>query len=203
MKQPVSIRRQAGGTFVGFLIGVVVGLAIAAIVAVVVTKAPIPFMTKGPARAADATPPGGGALPDPNKPLYGRDVKSPNAGVAPTPPAGEAGADADKKFSFYDVAPKPPKTDAVAPGTSASSAATGDTPYLLQAGAFKSTGEADAMRGRLALLGFDAKVSTVERSGETLYRVRIGPIAHADDANKARQLLSQNGIDAALIKAQP
>ena len=43
-----------------------------------------------------------------------------------------------------------------------------DTRFLLQAGAFRTPEDADAMRARLALLGFDARVFPREQDGTTL-----------------------------------
>ena len=47
------MKKQRGGTILGFIIGVVVGLAGALAVAVYVTKVPVPFMNKGQTRSAD------------------------------------------------------------------------------------------------------------------------------------------------------
>jgi len=44
------MKKQLGGTILGFIIGVVVGLAAALAVAVYVTKVPVPFMNKGQSR---------------------------------------------------------------------------------------------------------------------------------------------------------
>ena len=73
--------------------------------------------------------------------------------------------------------------------------------YFLQAGAFGSAGDADNQKAKLALLGFEAKVETVEVDGKgTMHRVRIGPYGRLDDINRVRSTLAANGVDAALIK---
>ncbi len=66
--------QQRGSTLVGFIIGLVVGLAVALGVAIYVTKVPIPFMSKGPARSAesDAAEAEKNKDWDPNAPLYGK-----------------------------------------------------------------------------------------------------------------------------------
>lgn len=213
-----SLSRQAGGTLLGFLLGLVLGLAIAAGVAVFVTKAPLPFVTRGGTRAVDTPLPPGTMAPDPNKPLYGRETAPAGVPAAPSPPgAAAAPADADRKFSFYDVAPSntaptsppppvatvdPAKLAARTPAADAAPADDGSTRYLLQAGAFKTEADADAMKARLALLGLSAQVSPADRDGGRVYRVRLGP-GRADDVNRMKQTLARNGIDAALVRVQP
>jgi cell division protein FtsN len=68
------MNRQNGSTLVGFIMGLVVGLAVALVVAIYVTKVPIPFMSKGPARSAesDAAEAEKNKDWDPNAPLYGK-----------------------------------------------------------------------------------------------------------------------------------
>ncbi len=74
--------------------------------------------------------------------------------------------------------------------------------YFLQAGAFTKAADADQMKARLALLGFEAQVATA--SGETpLSKVQIGPYKALDELNTARARLTQNGIDTILIKIPP
>lgn len=68
------MNQQRGSTLVGFIIGLVVGLAVALGVAIYVTKVPIPFMSKGPARSADSDAAEAEKNKDwdPNAPLYGK-----------------------------------------------------------------------------------------------------------------------------------
>lgn len=72
--------------------------------------------------------------------------------------------------------------------------------YVLQAGAFRAQGDADGMRVKLALLGFEARVLPAEVNGQTVYRVRIGPYAQADEMNRMRARLAENGIEATVIR---
>jgi len=78
------MKKQRGGTILGFIIGVVVGLAGALAVAVYVTKVPVPFMNKGQTRSADqdAEEAKKNKDWDPNAPLYGK-----NPVAKPTQPA--------------------------------------------------------------------------------------------------------------------
>ena len=70
---------------------------------------------------------------------------------------------------------------------------------MLQAGAFSNADDAESMRGKLALLGFDSRVSPGERDGAKFYRVRLGPYGHIEDLNRARQRLIENGVEATLV----
>ena len=177
--------RQTGSTLFGLIVGLVVGLALAVIVALVVTKAPIPFINKSPRvlpeAASDAV---AGKLPDPNKALYPKENAEP---AASAPPSASA--------------PAPPN---VAPG------ADGQAPVversqpdskitMLQAGAFSNADDAETMKGKLALLGFDSRVAPGERDGAKLFRVRLGPYSRIEDLNRARQRLIENGVEATLV----
>jgi cell division protein FtsN len=73
------------------------------------------------------------------------------------------------------------------------------TRYFLQAGAFRDRDEAETMKGKLALLGFEARLSTVERDGNTIYRVRTGPFKQLDDASGARKRLADGGVETSLV----
>jgi len=183
------VRRARGTTLLGFVGGLLAGLALAVAVALYITNAPVPFVNKVQ-RPTDTIVPG--AL-DPNKGL--------NPIVAPVAPAP---ADVPGK-AVAGAAPLPPVVGALPPagGTAASGK---DLPpedaalYLLQAGAFKTPDDAEAMRARLGMLGMDAKVSERQQDGARLYRVRIGPYGQMTDLEKIRKMLAENGIDAQLVK---
>jgi cell division protein FtsN len=175
--------RQRGGTVLGLVIGIVLGLGIAVVVTLFVTKATVPFVSRT-ARPATATEPDSGKLPDPNKGFYAKDV----APAAPTAPS-------------VVIAPAPPN---VAPGADGNAPAV-ERPVpdssitMLQAGAFSNADDAESMRGRLALLGFESKVQPADRDGARLYRVRLGPYRRIDDLNRTRQRLIENGVEATLV----
>lgn len=83
-----------------------------------------------------------------------------------------------------------------------SPAATRTAAYYLQAGAFLHAEDAEAMRARLALLGFEADIQRVpDAQAIELYKVRLGPFRGMDELNPARARLTQNGIDTLLITA--
>jgi cell division protein FtsN len=176
---------QRGTTLIGFIVGVVVGLGIAAAVAVYLTNAPIPFVNKVQRPTENVKPGADGKLPDPNKPLYGA--------PATPPPAPAAKGEMPKIESSAEV-------KAAAEKAAAAAAVDDGTRYVLQAGAFKTPEDADAMRARLAMLGLDARVFPVEQGGTTLYRVRLGPYGQIDDINRIRKTLATNNIDAQVIR---
>ena len=72
--------------------------------------------------------------------------------------------------------------------------------YLLQAGAYRSEVDAQSMRARLALIGYEAEIRAAQVNNETLYRVRLGPFAALDQINTARAELANNGIDASVVR---
>ncbi|NOS96816.1 MAG: SPOR domain-containing protein [Methylotenera sp.] len=73
--------------------------------------------------------------------------------------------------------------------------------YFLQVGAFATEEDADNMKAKLALLGFEAQVqtATIPNKG-ILHRVRVGPLDNLDQINKSKAELSSNGFKADLIK---
>lgn len=176
--------KQRGTTLVGFIVGLVLGLAIAVAVALYITNAPVPFVNKVRPASENVNPAAaGGQLPDPNKSLY-----SPMPAKAPTPEPGKGEAAAtDPK-----AAPPPAEKGNVFPAE--------DSRFLLQAGAFRTPEDADSMRARLALLGFDAKIFPREQDGTTLYRVRLGPYGNVEDVNRIRKTMAENGIDVQLVR---
>jgi cell division protein FtsN len=177
----VVVRRQLGGTLLGFILGLVIGLGVAVAVALFITNAPVPFVTKVRPASESVNPATAG---DPNKPLF---PAAPPKGAASAPPAASAATDPK-------AAPPPPEK-----GPAAAAVDDGSR-FLLQAGAFKSPDDADAMRARLALLGFDSKIFPREQDGATLYRVRLGPYGNIEDVNRIRKTMAENGIDVQLIR---
>ncbi len=99
----------------------------------------------------------------------------------------------------YEFNQPTPESDASKP----TAEATPGISYFLQAGAFGNAAEADGMKARLALLGFEAKTSAAQEGGSVLYKVRIGPYKSLDELNRARARLTQGGIETMLVKTGP
>lgn len=169
-------RFSAGGTLLGFMAGLIAGLTIAVVVAIFVTRAPVPFLNKAK-RSADRleAPQSEAATPDPNVPLYSRPPDNGPRSTAPTSP----------------VAPVSP----AAPGTADASSS-----YILQAGAFRNQDDAEGMRAKLALIGYEARVVEAEVDGGPMFRVRVGPYADLATMNDVRARLAQSGIEASVVR---
>jgi cell division protein FtsN len=77
------------------------------------------------------------------------------------------------------------------------------TSYQLQAGAFRQQEDAESMKAKLSLLGYESRILNAQVNGETLYRVRVGPYKQFDDMNKAKGRLSENRVEVTVIKITP
>lgn len=86
--------------------------------------------------------------------------------------------------------------------TTASNPAANDARYLLQAGAFGASGDAEATKAKIALLGLSARVESAQINGKTVYRVRMGPYGTASELAEAKQKLANGNLPAMAIKAQ-
>jgi cell division protein FtsN len=74
--------------------------------------------------------------------------------------------------------------------------------YFVQAGAFRTTDDAEAQRAKLSLMGVEAKVTEREQAGRTVYRVRAGPFNKKDDADRLKDRLDGGGLESALVRVQ-
>lgn len=183
--------KQAGGTLLGLILGLVIGLGIAVGVALYVTKSALPFTNKFTTPEKPMTAPSGD-LPDPNKALYSKKPTLPDTGTDLSNPAPNANPPAPANTAINK---NPAQVDSVKPGED-------DTKYIyyLQAGAFRATEDAESLRAKLALLGFEAKVSDTQTDNGTLHRVRIGPFSQTEAMNRVRGKLSDNGVDVAVVR---
>jgi cell division protein FtsN len=182
-------RKARGGTLLGIFIGLVLGLLIAFGVVWYLNKTPLPFQEK---------------------------VTRPERKEANGPPVALPGKPGDKvsekpRFEFYKILPG--QEPAPAPQTAAPSAApvaaaaqkpaaapAGEKSYL-QAGAFQKATDADNLKAKLAMMGFEAGVQEVDTPDKgKMLRVRLGPFASAEEMNRARNQLSQNGIQATVVR---
>jgi cell division protein FtsN len=200
-----SVYRQQGGTTAGLIIGLIIGLLIAVGIAMTIMKTPLPFIDKigKPSQSS-------GDLGDPNKSLQGnaresRDTASNHSAATPAPPPAPAAATVEPKRAPA-AAPTPPVTSrqnekpATSPAPEPSSASGGGFTYYLQAGAFRERQDAEATKARLALMGVAATIAERKSELGTLYRVRVGPFDDVEGMNRARVRLSDNGVDAAVVR---
>ncbi|WP_176746383.1 MULTISPECIES: SPOR domain-containing protein, partial [Stenotrophomonas] len=88
------------------------------------------------------------------------------------------------------------------PASAAAPAAADNARYILQAGAFGASGDAEATKAKLAMMGLAARVESAQINGKTVYRVRMGPYGSAGELSEAKQKLDGTGLQAMAIKAQ-
>ena len=122
---------------------------------------------------------------------------------------------AKPKYEFYDVLRDKevliPDAELTAQAQAEAAAAADATPpaetadgvrYLLQAGAFRSAADAEALKARIALTGEVARVESAVIEGGSIHRVRLGPYPNAGSLAAAKQALDSHGIQAMAIRAQ-
>ena len=128
-------------------------------------------------------------------------VPAPSTAVADTRPDPAPPATATTTASAASrpvVAPPPAPAAAVAqPATPPAAAARGG--WAVQVGAFGSTAAAGKVVNELGSAGFRAYVSPVQRSGKTLYRVRVGPEADRSRADATAAALKGRGLPATVV----
>lgn len=205
----MQLHSQRGGTFLGFIIGLVLGLGVALAVAIYVTKVPTPFSNKNQPRtsAQDVQE------SEKNKDWNPNSVLQPK--VPAEPPAAPDVSAAVATPQPADKAATPPRPAVTADplGDLAKSKSGLSTPaapadasdpfdYVVQAGAYRTSADADAQKAKLALLGLDAKVSERDQAGRVVYRVRLGPFSDKNAAERIRAQLESNGIDNTLVRLQ-
>ncbi len=115
------------------------------------------------------------------------------------PPAETDNKD-DTRFDYYDILPNT--------GNSANDVniKPDDVPvaiktYYLQIGSFQTEEDADNLKAKLALQGFEAAIQTATIPDKgTWHRVRVGPFNNLDSISKTKEDLINNGFSADLIK---
>lgn len=84
--------------------------------------------------------------------------------------------------------------------TTAATTSNDDSRYLLQAGAFGASGDAETVKAKIAMLGLNARVESAQIGGKTVYRVRMGPYGSASELADAKAKLSGGGLPAMAVK---
>lgn len=126
------------------------------------------------------------------------------ASVASTAPVTATSRPLPTPVSERPVAATPAAgTTAPAAASAAAAPAPADNArYILQAGAFGASGDAEATKAKLAMMGLAARVESAQINGKTVYRVRMGPYGSAGELSEAKQKLDGTGLQAMAIKAQ-
>lgn len=151
----------------------------------------------------------GGVLPQPNP-----EARAP-AATTEEPVAQRPAAEPRKpKYEFFDVLRDKEfvipdaelnaqaQAEAARPADTAVPATADSVRYLIQAGAFRSAADAEALKARIALTGEVARVESAQVEGGTIHRVRLGPYPNAGSLARAKQALDSHGIEAVAIRAQ-
>jgi cell division protein FtsN len=123
------------------------------------------------------------------------------------------------KFDFYTVLPEiervlpetaPPPPDpapevAKKPDQSPKKPAPSGGFFMLQAGSYQRAADADRLKARLALAGFEPSIQHVKIQGRgDFFRVRIGPYSSMSELESANRQLAGMGIEALRLKvSQP
>ncbi len=72
--------------------------------------------------------------------------------------------------------------------------------YVLQLGSFRNRTDADRLKAKIAMLGFEPHIQTVNINGNNWYRVRVGPYSNSIRIAEVRHRLHETGFDAILLK---
>ena len=106
----------------------------------------------------------------------------------------------DNKFDFYTILPETESTVTEKEIQESTLTVKKDN-YFLQVGAFQNETDADNMKAKLALQGFEAVVQTASIPEKGVWhRVRVGPLSDIEQINKTRGDLTTNGFNTDLIK---
>jgi cell division protein FtsN len=182
-KQRSQSRPDSSGSFlIGLFFGFLLGLGVAAGIAIYFFRTPMPFADR--AKAPEKVSPADENLPEPAKAAKGEDKP---------------------RFDFYRILPG--REEQVterqmreAANKAGKAGATKDA-YFLQAGSFQNPADADNLKARIALMGLEASVEPANLAEKGMwYRVRLGPYTRVDEINRIRQQLTQNGVDASLVR---
>jgi cell division protein FtsN len=107
------------------------------------------------------------------------------------------------KFDFYNILPKEQVNVNNTSNTSAPAKLqkVNTATYIVQIASLKNFSDADTLKAKLALNGFTAQVkAVVNSSGNTWYRVQIGPYSNFDDAFDAQNNLRKARFDGLIKK---
>jgi cell division protein FtsN len=195
--------KQRGGMILGIIIGLLIGLAVALAVAMYVMKVPTPFNSKISPRtsAQDVSEAKKNKDWDPNAALVGKPaIKPPEDPAVQLKPAPALQAPTTAATAKAPTTTSP--TASPAAPTPSTDTAAGGIDYHVQVGAYRSEADANAMRAKLALAGFEGKIVEREQSGNKVYRVRVGPYPNTAAGDKAKASLEAAGFEAIAVRSQ-
>ena len=170
--------------FTGLLVGLLVGVGLSLWVTMYLKGGDSPFTepkVKKPAIAAQIEKP----------------INENEEDVLPKEESPE-GSKPENNFDFYTILPE---TESTVTEQEVKESSIKKDNYFLQVGAFQNVADADNMKAKLALQGFEAVVqtATIPEKG-VWHRVRVGPLNDIGQINKVRSELTTNGFNTDLIK---
>jgi len=127
-------------------------------------------------------------------------IRHADAATAPAPPATTAAKPVTAPTATATTATTASASSSAPTRTAATTPAGSSQATLLQAGAFLSPADAEALKARIALLGLQARVESSTVDGQSVYRVRLGPWASARELATAKQRLEEGGLPAREIR---
>tara|TARA_S200000501_G_C20663490_1_gene672949 strand:+ start:35 stop:733 length:699 start_codon:yes stop_codon:yes gene_type:complete len=219
----MKIKNNKGNTFIGLIIGLIIGLLFAFFIALGIMNTPLPFIDKVGNQTLMA-----GELGDPNKNLPGgaredRDLNNDDLDFnleyeeesliqSESFSLENLNKDSDTENLNFDLnlniknIDDSKKLNDLNKKNNFNTTNTSNSPeldrfiYFLQAGAFREMNDAEAMKARLALMSLSAIIAEHNTEMGTLFRVRVGPFLEEVKMNVARENLSSNGVDAAVVR---
>jgi cell division protein FtsN len=205
------VARAQGGTLLGVFIGLVLGILLAGVVTVYVTGGWKVYSQQlfGRDGQQAAREPAKSAKAENDKTRFDFYKILPGADEPKVAPAKTASPDramvdkaADKSAGKAPEAPAP-ATDAKAADkvATADPAAKAPDRFWLQAGSFAMEADAENLKARLALAGWEAQVQQGQVPDKGVrYRVRLGPYDNTTELNRIKGELARRGFDVAVIR---
>jgi cell division protein FtsN len=186
---PERSKRPSKGSpfFSGLLVGFLLGVAASLAVVMFIKGGESPFATQ----------------PDTKKPIAEKIAENAKKSAETDSEKSAAdSADNDKaRFDFYTILPGSESKVSTEELDIKDQPPVVEYAYYLQVGAFQTGEDADNMKAKLALQGFEAVVQTATIPDKGVWhRVRVGPLNNLDEINKAKNDLAANGFKTDLIK---
>jgi cell division protein FtsN len=178
------------------MIGFVMGLVVAAGIAYFLLRMPNPFDKQGPRHD----------IVSPHLSSVEREQKAAVAGERPKFDFSKILPGTEERRVTKDDSPAvvPPAVEkAVSVITASDGAAAGriSGEYFLQAGAYQNAADAEDQRAKLALMGIEASLQSVDVPDKgTVNRIRLGPYSSVDEMNQVKAELLKRGVSTAVIK---
>jgi cell division protein FtsN len=111
--------------------------------------------------------------------------------VASKPTAGTTSAPSEAK----------PNKSVLPPPAPQSSTSPKPTSYIVQIATLSNSQDVDQLKAQLSLLGFEVRVSKIQKNGKTLERVWMGPYHSQSEAQAIQKQLQENTISGKVLKS--